>query len=434
MTGTDSAGHGRRGQVAQVGYITFDGSSSSVEAGWLASALKCDVRVAENAPTLNLCRLDLLPSLAKLTQAVTPFLELPWVVAEGPGGFLYTAVLRANGYRGGVTILPYVNPRQWYDVAAVSAYLAFADRRDRVFLGSRPAAAIYHALGVKALVGEPYGIDCELFFRRPGATEVLETLAIPSGRLLLFTGRAQPDKDLYRLLRIGLRARLLFSDLEIVIASHVVDEQYLQLAREQLGAERGVHLVIRPPAQQLADLYSVADVFATVATSEFETFGRAPAEALACGTPAVAPRYDGFAEVLAQPGGSLVDVAVVDGKPQVSEELMLRALYDVLSARDPVPPATIAAAARQRFCRATTIRMLAHVIAPEPGEPASDIQPAALALPPPWEQGRQSMASLSPHEVLPWLWASAEPRTEGEHDAEFVAAVRRWLCVGLQGG
>src|SRR6185503_16294497 len=122
-----------------------------------------------------------------------------------------------------------------------------------------------------------------------------------------------------------------------------------------------------PGRDQLAGLYAGADVFVTASTSHFETFGRAPAEALACGTPAVAPRYDGFVQVLDQPGGRLVDVDFTDGGPHVDEDQLLRAVYEVLSA--PVPPdrSTIAAAARRRLGRSATIGLLAYLAGDPPG-------------------------------------------------------------------
>ena len=96
-------------------------------------------------------------------------------------------------------------------------------------------------------------------------------------------------------------------------------QQGVHVAFERLFTqERRVRLVVNPNREQLADLYSAADVFATASTSHYETFGRAPAEALACGTVAIAPRYDGFVDVLAQPGGRLVDVEFEDDLPRAN--------------------------------------------------------------------------------------------------------------------
>ena len=417
-----------------IGYIPYDARGPSVEAGWIDAELGCAPRLIRARASLNAGGFADLPDRDALRADVAPLLELPWVVAEGPGGFLWAAILRAHGFAGGLTILPYLNPRRWFDVACAAAYRSCADPRDRVLVGSTPSARIYRALGLRAQVGEPFGVDCRRFGPRADAGAIAWAMGIPRGRLLLFAGRAQPDKDLYRLLRVGLRARLLFPDLQLVIASHVVDDDYVAVLRGALGAEQGVHLVIDPTADQLAALYSAADVFATAATSAFETFGRAPAEALVSGTPAVAPRYDGFIEVLDQPGGTLVDVRVTAGEVCVDEERMLRAVYEVLSAPAPLPRARIARAARSRFCRSRTIRSLAHIMDPaaraHPAAAPESLAPADVAWPPAWRRGLAAAGRMSAAEALAWMWRPRGHAAASRHDAAGVAAVRVALCGG----
>jgi hypothetical protein len=414
--------------MVAIGYIPYERTAESLESGFLANLLGCRIKLAKNAPTLNLAQCGQLPDFDDLQPIVEALTPLPWVVAEGPGGFLWSAVLRAGGYSGGFTIIPYLNPRSWYDVACISNYLHFASPQDRIFLGSTPSARIYAALGVRVSVGEPYGVDCDRFSPRPVSDAVLERLAIPHGRILLYVGRLQADKDIYRFLRVGLRARILFPDLSIVIASRVVDESYLAGVRRRLGPEQGVYFVHNLTPKQLADLYNAADVFATAAVSHFETFGRAPAEALACGTPAVAPRYDGFAEVLAQPGGSLVDVKLSEGILLVDEEHMLRAIYDILTSPKPIPPERIAAEARRRFHRTRTIHLLDYMLNPNFAEVAPDrIPPAEIPLPNTWNREFQEMARLPPLEALSRMWNSRLSKRLEKDNRQFQDVVRMSL-------
>ncbi|WP_139177073.1 glycosyltransferase family 4 protein [Geodermatophilus siccatus] len=382
-------------------------------------------------PSLNEGPLRQLPDVEFLHGTIREFLPLPAVVAEGPGGFLWGALLRAHGFSGTLTVLPYVNPRGWCDVAALASYRRFADRRDRVFLGSTPAAAVYQALGVETSVGEPYGIDDGLFTIRPGAARIRDQLRIPAGRVLLFAGRAQPDKDLYRLLRVSLKAQVLFSDLQIVIATHVVDRGYLDAARGLLRSSAGVHFVLDPAPEQLADLYNVADAFVTASTSHFETFGRAPAEALACGTAAVAPRYDGFAEVLAQPGGTLVDVEIdpATGELRADEERLLRGIFDVLSAPGQPPRHEVAATARRRFGRSTTLRELGYLAGRAPRPPRTPVRPARLRLPDAWCEPLEEAGRRLPPAALAWMWNDCDHDRLGGYDHAFTSQVRRSLCV-----
>jgi glycosyltransferase involved in cell wall biosynthesis len=411
-----------------VGYFPYVDTACSAEAGWLGQYLSVTVRVANGVPSLNN---GPLPAFERLAGALGDFLALPAVVAEGPGGFLWAALLRAHGFAGTVTVLPYLNPRLWSDVAAIALYQRFAAPGDRVFLGSSPSAAVYRARGVEASVGEPYGIDDGLFGLRSDAARTRDELSIPPGRLLLFAGRAQPDKDLYRLLRVGLKARVLFPDLQVVIASHVVDRAYLAAAREHLDSGAGVHFVVDPAPGQLADLYNVADVFVTASTSHFETFGRAPAEALACGSPSVAPRFDGFVEVLAQPGGTLVDVEVdpETGTPCVSEDLLLRSVYDVLSCPRPPERREVAATARRRFGRSATIGLLGYLADGAPRPPTAPILPAGIELPAEWRAPLAEIANRDALDALAWFWNGCNHERLGAHDDDFAAAVRRSLCV-----
>lgn len=435
-----------------VGYLPYRPTGHCAEAGWLAAHLGVEVCVAAGLPALNDWPAHPLPSLAGARDAVRRLAALPAVVAEGPAGLLWAAVLRTAGFAGQVTVLPYLNPHRWYDVAAAAVYRRFADPRDRVYLGSTPSAAIYRALGVKARVGEPYGIDDAVFAPRAPAAGARSALGVPPGRLLLFAGRAQPDKDVYRLLRVGLKARLLFPDLQVVVASHVVDQGYLAAARERLAEDPGVHFVAAGTPDRLADLYNLADVFVTAAISHFETFGRAPAEALACGSPVVAPRYDGFVEVLAQPGGTLVEVGTdpATGAPVADEAGLLRAVYEVLSAPDPPRRGRVAAAARSRFGRSATIRLLDHLTRTEPAsfslpapaaptaepstaepptaEPPTAEPPAAVEPPGSWREPLAVIVRSTPEQALSWFFRGCDHDRFGTEDEVFSMRVRRALC------
>ena len=419
-----------------IGYIPFDVGAVSAEAHWVRDYFGCEVLIPQGIPQLNGTTPIFLPSIEAVRDVVCPLLAADCVIAEGPAGFLWTAALRHHGFEGSATVLPYLNPRRWQDVAAAVLYTRFRDSRDRVYLGSTPSARVYRRLGVHAQVGEPYGIDDRTFRPRPKAADVLRRLRIPPGRMLLFAGRAQSDKDLYRLLRVALKARILFPNLRIVLASHVIDEAYLATLRRELGPDSGVHTIEQPDSEDLADLYCVADVFVTAATSHFETFGRAPAEALACGTPAVAPSYDGFAEVLDQPGGSLVGVELDESGPHVHEDELLRAVYEVLSAPDRVPASQVSMAAHRRFARSRTIELLAHILNNDTA-PAVDLDDAAasLVLPPTWEKELKTITALPTGAGLRRVWnchgreASSDDSNLSTEDGAFVDSLRRALCV-----
>jgi len=414
-----------------IGYIPFEEGQPSHEAEWIRDHLDVEVVVADAAPTWNASPPRELPPIDRLVQALRPLLRLSAVVLEGPGAFLWTAVLRTHGFTGAVTVLPGLNPRGWRDVLATAMYRRCTDRRDRIFVGSRPSAALFSTLGLECDVGDPYGVDDRVFRLRPEAERVRSDLDLPAGRLLLYTGRVQQDEDLYSFLQVGLKAQLLFPDLGVVVASDEVDDEYLNPVLKNLDDTSRVHIVIDPSPRQLADLYNISDIFLTASTSRFETFGRTLAEALTCGCPSVAPRYDGFVEVLAQPGGTVVDPKIdsMDGTPRADEAGLLRAVYDVLTAARPPAREDIADVARRRFGRSQTMGLLRNLVDGSTRRPGSAVAPACLDLPAAWQEKLAQLAELPTEAALDWCWRYPEHDRLAEYDGEFETQVRRWLCV-----
>jgi glycosyltransferase involved in cell wall biosynthesis len=413
-----------------VGYIPFEPHRPSREAKWLGELLGCHVCCLQAPETFNLTRSVDLPSLDELRAAVKPLLGHPWVVTEGTGGFLWASVLRCSGFRGAVTVLPYLNPNSWYDLACLTLYKRTATTADQILIGSSRSAQLYRALGINAAIGEPYGIDGTVFFHRPGGGEAGKACPGLSRPFLIYAGRIHPDKSIHQLLRTILKARLLFPNLHTVLVSHNVDPEYYSLLSPYLSPDRGFFVVRNPNLEQLAALYADAAAFVTAATSHYETFGRAPVEALACGAPAIAPRYDGFADTLAQPGGTLVETLIGDTDVSVDEDALLRAIYDRLTSRTQVPAGEISALARARFDRGKTIRALAHVLAP-PGDAVSvDPEPidAAISLPAAWRRKLVALTEM-PHEAaLRSLLSWQENLPLFDYDQDFRLLVRRFLA------
>jgi len=417
--------------MSTIGYVPFEEVTRSRKAQWLRHFLGVELCVVNVPPPWNSSPARPLPPIERLVQELRPLLALPAVILEGPGAFVWAALLRAEGFTGAVTVLPGVNPRGWRDVLATAVYRRYSDRRDRVFVGSRPSAAVFSALGLLSDVGEPYGVDDRLFRLRPEAGGVRSELGLPSGRMLLYAGQAQRDHDLPSVLQVGLKARLLFPDLCVIVASPGVDDQSVAALRQNLGDAAAVHFAVDPSPRQVADLYNVAEVALTASTTGLETFGRAPAEALVCGCPSVAPRYDGFGEVLAQPGGTVVEPKIDqgDGTPRPDEVGLLRAVYDVLTAPRRPAREDIADVARRRFGRSQTMGLLRNVLDGSTRRPDPTVIPADLEVPSAWEQPLARVATGTPGDALAWCWSQAEHDRLAEHDAEFELRVRRSLCV-----
>ena len=136
---------------------------------------------------------------------------------------------------------------------------------------------------------------------------------LPDGApVLLFVGRLQPLKGPDVAVRTLARVRERRPDAQLVIVGGVsgsgegrTGPVELRALADDLDVAEAVHLLPARPQEMLAALYRRADV--TVVPSRSETFGLVALESMACGTPVVAARVGGLAEVLRHGGGVLVD-------------------------------------------------------------------------------------------------------------------------------
>jgi hypothetical protein len=113
----------------------------------------------------------------------------------------------------------------------------------------------------------------------------------------------------------------------------------------------------------------------------------------------------------------------------VNEDLLLRAVYDVLSSKAP-PREEVATAARRRFARSTTISALRYLTdAAITPAPPTVVPRAALILPPQWQQPQAEIATREPLDALSWLLTECDHARFANHDDAFALAVRRSLCA-----
>lgn len=181
----------------------------------------------------------------------------------------------------------------------VGAYIGRMYRDfDLVLAPSRSMAEQLRALDLDNIEQQPLGVDTGVFHPSRRDPALRAELGIPEDvRLLLFVGRFAPEKNLPLLAeavrRLG-KPYLLLAVGEGPLPPH--------------GA-RVRRLPYEPRPAQLARLMASADAF--VHAGDQESFGLAPLEAMACGTPVVVRQAAGLAE-LAEGGAAL---AVDSDKP-----------------------------------------------------------------------------------------------------------------------
>lgn len=138
------------------------------------------------------------------------------------------------------------------------------------------------------------GVDTKVFFPHNAGKQVLaEHYRVPDGITLLYAGRISRDKAPDLLAEVYSRLVKKRGDINLILAG---DGPYAETLRAKLGGSGRIVFTGRLEQEELAALYSGADVF--VFPSVTDTFGLVVLEALACGLPAVVSDAGGAREIV----------------------------------------------------------------------------------------------------------------------------------------
>lgn len=169
---------------------------------------------------------------------------------------------------------------------AVRRYLRHLYRQyDAVFAASQWSGDTLRGLGLDNVINQPLGVDCSLF--HPGQRDPhwrRELGYSDHDVILLYAGRFAPEKNLDQL----------------AAAVERLGAPYVLIAvGDGPRAPRGARVRVLPyrsEPSELARALASADLF--VHAGDQETFGLAPLEALACGTPVVARARAGLTDLI----------------------------------------------------------------------------------------------------------------------------------------
>ncbi|MEP6609085.1 MAG: glycosyltransferase [Burkholderiaceae bacterium] len=156
---------------------------------------------------------------------------------------------------------------------------------DAVFAGSQWSAETLRGIGLNNVVLQPLGVDCSIF--NPNARDETwrsELGYSASDIVLLYAGRFAPEKNLHQL-----------SDAVGKLGAPFVLVTIGDGPRRPSGARVRV-LPYQSSPTELARALASADLF--VHAGDQETFGLAPLEALACGTPAIMRARAGLLDLI----------------------------------------------------------------------------------------------------------------------------------------
>lgn len=154
--------------------------------------------------------------------------------------------------------------------------------------------------GIDRVTQIPLGVDLERFHprRRADRLEVRDRYGLPFGLLAGFVGRFAPEKELDVLLAAWPAVHKK-TGTTLVLAGD--GPQHAMLAERAAKAPWLRILPYEKDRELLADLLASFDIF--VAPSSNETFGLAPLEAMACGTPVLSSDRGGISEQVEASGG-----------------------------------------------------------------------------------------------------------------------------------
>jgi len=188
----------------------------------------------------------------------------------------------------------------------------------------------------------PGGVDLQRFTdsgRESARSFIQQQLQLADQPIVLFVGRLDPLKDPELLLRA--RQQMQQSATLIIVGGDANDPERarLQQLAETLGIADHVRFVDAVVQEELAIYYRAADILAIA--SHYESFGLAAVEAMACGTPVIAPSvgglpvivHDGCNGVLLQQRTSEAFAETIDGlidQPEQWQQLAYHARHSVI--------------------------------------------------------------------------------------------------------
>lgn len=178
----------------------------------------------------------------------------------------------------------------------------------------------------------PFAFDEPTFFPPDEATRqaVRASLGFGAGdKILFYSGRLTLEKNVHALLKIFSMVQRVIPEARLVVAGQWFEIPFMEFGvyplsiintlikvMDRLGIDqKRVHFVGQRSAEELRNLYGVADVMVNMTLHHDENFGLSQVEAMACGTPVICADWGGLKDTVVdgETGYKISTVATAHG-------------------------------------------------------------------------------------------------------------------------
>lgn len=230
--------------------------------------------------------------------------DVQLILAENVDALGVIILMRLDGYRIPTILFPHINAFPLEVLMLYSIFCVLGHEEDVVVCGCADTAQRYrYTLGIQTLALPTFGITDDFYPMDPHWCRRKLQLS-QDEKMIVFAGRFAKDKALPQLLRTAQRLRKSFP-LRLVLILSSIEQDLWRKHRSVLADAHVLHNVSK---EKLRLWYNAADVFSFPGCSIFETWGRAPIEAILCKTPVVLADWCGFREYVLPNNGRLCPV------------------------------------------------------------------------------------------------------------------------------
>ena len=268
------------------------------------------------------------------------------VIGEGLSGLIWGTSIKLLFPHIPQCIIPRAAPFQPLYALSTLLFSSVALSSDCIISGSRSASRLFSKFNIRSEDFHVPGI-APLFSARieRRQNENIDRI-LPNSPYIIYAGRIFPDRDIIGLLDVFHQLKLsVGTEIHLVISTHIWESEYLEKVQNLSRKIGNVKFYFNPEKSLLRILYEKSLGFLSIGVSTFETFGRAPLEALYTGVPVVVPNFVGALQDLFCEQCKTVPVKPFNGILIIDKEKFLNESISIITS----PPTKLSLTEREQL-------------------------------------------------------------------------------------